>query len=153
MSDENHLMAVRRAKVAELRERGENPYANDWRVTHTSGELKAIAPEIPPPEQRSEQPVVDGSFRVAGLVMAKRSAFLEIWDRDGRLQLYFKDPALQERLASVERGDFLGAEGHLFYTKRGESKDDLALFVRDFKLLTKAVRPLPEKWHGLADVE
>src|SRR5206468_932291 len=135
MSDENHLMAVRRAKIAELRARGDNPYANDWRPTHTSAELKALAPEIPPPELRSEHPVIEGTFRVAGRVMAKRSAFLELWDRDGRLQLYFKDPALQERLGGVERGDFIGAEGHLFYTKRGKSKDDLALFVSNCKLL------------------
>src|SRR5258706_194934 len=94
MSEENHLIAQRRQKVAQLRSAGQNPYANDWRVTHTSGELKALAPEIPPPEQRSEAPVVPGRFRVAGRVMAKRSAFLELYDRDGRLQLYLKQDAL-----------------------------------------------------------
>jgi lysyl-tRNA synthetase, class II len=157
MSDESHLITERRAKVAQLREAGVNPYANGWQVTHTSAELKALAPELPPPEQRSEAAVVAGKFRVAGRVMAVRSAFMEIRDRDGRLQLYFKQDALgAEKWAKkdqIERGDFIGAEGHIFYTKRGKSKDDLALFVEDFQLLTKSLRPLPEKWHGLQDVE
>ena len=157
MSDESHLITERRQKVAQLREAGANPYANGWSPTHTSGELKALAPELPPPEQRSEAAVVAGKFRVAGRVMAVRSAFMEIRDRDGRLQLYFKQDALgPEKWAKkdqIERGDFIGAEGHIFYTKRGKSKDDLALFVEDFQLLTKSLRPLPEKWHGLQDVE
>ncbi|HJZ85887.1 MAG TPA: lysine--tRNA ligase [Polyangia bacterium] len=153
MSDENRLIEVRRQKVAELRASGENPYANNWRVTHTSAELKELAPDIPPPELRSENALTSEDYRVAGRVMAKRSAFLEIWDREGRLQLYFKTPEQQARLAHVERGDFVGAQGHLFYTKRGKSKDDLALFVHEFALLTKSLRPLPEKWHGLQDVE
>jgi lysyl-tRNA synthetase class 2 len=156
MSEEDFVQQ-RRAKAAELRAAGQNPYANRFRVTHTSAELKALAPDIPPPEQRSESAVMPGTFRVAGRVMAKRSAFMEIHDRDGRLQLYFKQDTLGEakwaRLGLVERGDFIGAVGHAFYTKRGKSKDDLAVFVEDFELLTKSLRPLPEKWHGLADVE
>lgn len=130
MSDESHLITERRKKVADLREAGTNPYANGWRPTHTSGELKALAPELPPPEQRSEAAIVAGKFRVAGRVMAVRSAFMEIRDRDGRLQLYFKQDALGPdnwaRKEHIERGDFIGAEGHIFYTKRGKSKDDRA---------------------------
>src|SRR5262245_35468116 len=109
MSDENHLIAERRRKVAELRAAGQNPYANGWRPTHTSGALKALAPELPPPEQRSEAAVAPGTFRVAGRVMAVRSAFMEIRDRDGRLQLYFKQDALGPekwaRRDALERGD------------------------------------------------
>src|SRR5262249_7991094 len=132
------------------------PYANDFRPSHSTSELKALAPDIPPPEARSEAPIVAGTFRVAGRVMAKRSAFLEIWDREGRLQLYLKPDALGaawEQVELIERGDFVGAEGHLFYTKRGKSKDDLALYATGLTLLTKALRSLPEKWHGLSDVE
>jgi lysyl-tRNA synthetase class 2 len=157
MSDENRLIAERRRKIAELRAAGKNPFANGSAPTHTSAQLKALAPDIPPPAERSEEPILAGTFRVAGRILATRGPFMELWDRDGRLQLYFKQDALPaDRWAEkelVERGDFAMAEGHLFYTKRGKSKDDLALYVRDFGLLTKALRPLPEKWHGLVDVE
>ena len=100
------------------------------------------------PEEHAEGEV----WRIAGRVMSLRGPFADVSDRTGRFQLYFQKKELGEAfglLKALDRGDFLGAEGFVFRTKMG----DLALHVRTFEVLGKGLAPLPDKWHGLTDIE
>ena len=131
-----------------IRARGIEPYPHAYRVSHTIGEVIALF------EQEGENPH-DASL--AGRVMRKRSigkmSFLDIRDGSGKIQLSLRYDLLgkdrYEFLQYVDIGDIIGAKGKLFRTKSGE----LTLEVSDFTMLSKSLRPLPEKWHGLADVE
>ncbi|HEY0715377.1 MAG TPA: lysine--tRNA ligase, partial [Polyangia bacterium] len=165
--DERELIAERERKVAELRAAGRNPYANGFVPTHLAGDVNArFAPEIeafaanppPPAEKGAEPPLLsEDRFQVAGRIIAHRgfgkAAFVKLADRTGQIQVHIKKDkigdAAYEIFRKVERGDFIGAKGPAFITKTGE----LTLMAESFEVLTKAVRPLPEKWHGLQDVE
>ena len=166
MADERELIAERERKVAELRAAGRNPYANGFAPTHTAGEVArpvrrrdgdaarpADAPKGADPPMLSED-----RFRIAGRIVAHRgfgkATFVKLADRTGEMQVYVKKDKVGERRlrrcsSSMERGDFIGASGPAFITKTGE----LTLMAESFEVLTKAIRPLPEKWHGLQDVE
>jgi len=134
--------------LGRIRAQGIEPYPHAYRVSHTIGEVIALF------EQEGEHPQ-DASL--AGRVMRKRSigkmSFLDIRDGSGKIQLSLRYDLLgQEKyefLQHVDIGDIIGAKGKLFRTKSGE----LTLEVSDFTMLSKSLRPLPEKWHGLADVE
>jgi lysyl-tRNA synthetase class 2 len=134
--------------LGRIRARGIEPYPHAYRVSHTIGEVIALL------EQEGEHPQ-DASL--AGRVMRKRSigkmSFLDIRDGSGKIQLSLRyDLMGQEKyefLQHVDIGDIIGAKGKLFRTKSGE----LTLEASDFTMLSKSLRPLPEKWHGLADVE
>jgi lysyl-tRNA synthetase, class II len=171
MADERELIAERERKVAELRAVGRDPYANGFFPSHTMAEVLARFPEGPPAQaskpqdeeggkaDRSADPELlsDERFRVAGRIVAHRgfgkATFVKLRDRSGELQVYFKKDKLgqaeYEIFRKLERGDFVGAEGPVFVTRTGE----LTVLAESFTALTKAVRPLPEKWHGLHDVE
>ena len=100
------------------------------------------------PEEHAEA----DTWQIAGRVMSLRGPFADISDRTGRFQLYFAKKELGDRFAllkSLDRGDFLGARGFVFRTKMG----DLALHVQAFEVLGKGLQPLPDKWHGLVDIE
>lgn len=150
--DENQLVAQRRDKLAQLRDSG-RAYPNDFRREHLAGDLQRAYGEWPR-EAFSEQPV---SVVVAGRMMAKRimgkASFTQIQDMSGRIQLYVQRDALAEAayadFKTWDVGDIVGAEGTLFKTKTGE----LTVQVGTIRLLTKSLRPLPEKWHGLTDLE
>ena len=134
--------------LGRIRARGIEPYPHAYRVSHTIGEVIALF------EQEGEHPQ-DASL--AGRVMRKRSigkmSFLDIRDGSGKIQLSLRYDLLgQEKyefLQHADIGDIIGAKGKLFRTKSGE----LTLEASDFTMLSKSLRPLPEKWHGLADVE
>jgi lysyl-tRNA synthetase class 2 len=134
--------------LGRIRARGIEPYPHAYRVSHTIAEVIALF------EQEGEHPQ-DASL--AGRVMRKRSigkmSFLDIRDGSGKIQLSLRYDLLgQEKyefLQHVDIGDIIGAKGKLFRTKSGE----LTLEASDFTMLSKSLRPLPEKWHGLADVE
>ncbi len=151
-SDENTQIAQRRAKLSELRDRG-LAFPNDFRRNVVSGELHAEYGE-------RDAAVLDAQpvrVRVAGRLMTRRimgkASFAHIQDMSGRIQLYAQRDALGEAVYEEFRrwdiGDILGVEGVLFKTKTGE----LSVRVDGMRLLTKALRPLPEKFHGLADQE
>ena len=133
-----------------IRSRGINPYPHSYHPSHTIQE--AIALLI-----GHEAGALHSSVSLAGRVMARRSmgkmTFLDIRDSSGKIQLSFRYDSLgQEKyefLGELDIGDIVGAKGELFRTKTGEA----TLQVSDFAMLCKALRPLPEKWHGLADVE
>ena len=151
---EEEIYAQRLEKAAKWRERGANPYGNGFRPEHLAKDIlsrhEAQSAEdiekLPPP-----------AYQVAGRVIAFRSfgkaAFIKLRDRSGEIQLHVKKDALgdagYELFKLVDLGDFAGAEGTLFRSKTGE----LTLSVTRFLPLTKSLRPLPEKWHGLTDVE
>jgi lysyl-tRNA synthetase class 2 len=150
--DENQIIAERRAKLAELRRRGA-AFPNDFRREHLASDLHNAwggksNDEIEPKAVRAA---------VAGRMMLKRvmgrASFATIQDMSGRIQLYVTRDGIGEAAYEVfkhyDLGDVLGARGTLFKTKTGE----LSVRVTELRLLVKALRPLPEKFHGLADQE
>jgi len=151
---ENEQFERRRAKLDELKNSGINPFANDFKPTHLATDL------IPKYEELSEEELknIPDEFSLAGRVMAIRdfgkSLFFHISDRSGKIQGYIKKDVVgdDEHKAFkkfVDLGDFIGIKGNLFKTRTGE----LTLNVTEYKFLTKSLHPLPEKWHGLKDVE
>jgi lysyl-tRNA synthetase class 2 len=151
---ENEQFEQRRAKLDELKESGINPYANDFKPTHLSSELISKYKDSSEEELKD----IDNEFSLAGRVMAIRdfgkSLFFHIADRSGRIQGYIKKDVVGEDEHKafkkfVDLGDFVGIKGKLFKTKTKE----LTLNVTEYKFLTKSLHPLPEKWHGLKDVE
>jgi lysyl-tRNA synthetase class 2 len=153
MSMEEALIQERKRKTADLRAAGVNPFANDFRVRHTTGEIHARYGAL----DAEALAGVSDEVSVAGRVVANRSfgkaAFLRIQDRAGQIQVFVKRDEIGEEVFEVFRktdlGDIIGAVGGMMRTKTGE----LSVLARGFRLLTKSHRPLPEKWHGLTDVE
>lgn len=152
-NEDNKLIAQRRDKLAQLRERG-NPFPNDFRRDAVVGELHAKYGELDADalEERGLR------VKVAGRLMTRRvmgkASFAHIKDMSGRMQLFVqRDLVGEDAYASFKRdldiGDILGVEGVLFRTKTGE----LSVRCDSIRLLTKALRPLPEKFHGLTDME
>lgn len=153
MEDLNEILAQRRAKLSELRDLGINPYANDFPVSHTSAEI-IVAHEN---DDGADLEKCNASYVVAGRIMARRNfgkaAFVQIQDRKGRLQVYVGRDNVGEDSFAVFRkldiGDVVGFSGKPFRTKTNE----LSLRADSLRLLTKSLQVLPEKWHGLTDVE
>lgn len=139
----------RAAKVQQLRQRGINPYPNRYARTHTAQEAKAVV------EQDKVAP--DAVYSIAGRIVARRgmgkATFIDLQDGSGRIQTYFGSerigPEKYGLLHDLDLGDFIGVSGSLFRTRKGE----ITVNVSDFTILAKALQPLPEKWHGLVDVE
>lgn len=141
----NELIRQRRQKLSELRESGTDPFdAYTYSVTHSSKQI------------REDFENLDGSeVSVAGRLLSKRvhgkAGFSDLYDREGKIQLYVKiDDLGEEKLKffkTLDLGDILGVKGTVFKTHAGE----ISIHVKDFILLTKSLMPLPEKWHGLKD--
>ena len=151
-ASEAQLLQQRRAKLDQLRADG-TAYRNDFRRDALAGELQQQFAEASAEElEQNPQRVAIAGRMMTQRVMGKAS-FAHIKDMSGDIQLYVKRDALAEgRYADFKKwdlGDILGARGTMFRTQKGE----LSVLVDDIILLTKALRPLPEKWHGLTDVE
>ncbi|MBJ6977816.1 lysine--tRNA ligase [Luteimonas sp. MC1895] len=153
-ADENSLIAERRGKLAALRGQGV-AFPNDFRRTDHAGDLQA---EYADAEAWTAEALEATGHRVAvaGRMLAKRvmgkAAFAQIQDVSGRIQLFLQSNALGEAYDAFKGwdvGDIVAAEGVLTRTRTGE----LSVRVDALRLLTKSLRPLPDKWHGLADVE
>ena len=150
--DENSLIAERRAKLAALRQAG-NAFPNDYRRDSVARDLHEKYDSYSKEALESEQIRV----KVAGRMLFKRvmgkASFATIQDMSGRIQLYISNDhtgeAAHEAFRRYDLGDILGAEGVLFKTRT----DELSLRVTQLRLLTKSLRPLPEKFHGLTDQE
>jgi lysyl-tRNA synthetase class 2 len=144
MEPENELIAQRREKLEALRARGVEPFG---RAFETSGSVADVRQAFKEGE----------SLRAAGRITAHRdmgkSHFVDLRDATGRIQAYFHEKeigaAAMEIFNLLDLGDFIGVEGVCFLTKTGEP----TLKVRKFEVLAKSLRPPPEKWHGLQDVE
>jgi lysyl-tRNA synthetase class 2 len=141
-------MIDRREKLERLRAGGIDPYSRGFKPTHTTVEARAHLGD----GDRNDEEV-----QVAGRLMVKRlhggSAFADLQDGAGRIQLFASrdilGPEAFELFSDLDPGDVIGAKGPMFRTRRGEPTVE----VHSVQLLTKALRPLPEKWHGLKDIE
>src|SRR5215470_11172939 len=144
MDEENELIALRRKKLDAIRAKGIEPFGAGFEPSGSIAEVRQVFKE-------------GDTLRAAGRITAHRdmgkSHFLDLRDATGRIQIYIHAKDVGSELMNLFRlldiGDFVGVEGTCFQTKSGEP----TLKVRAFQLLAKALRPLPEKWHGLQDVE
>jgi len=150
--DENRLIAQRREKLTELREQG-NAFPNDFRRNVMNAELSIEYADTDADTLKADTRRV----KIAGRLMTKRvmgkASFATLRDMSGDMQLYVKRDDLDEGVYPAfkrwDLGDIIAAEGTMFRTQKGE----LSVLVDDIRLLTKSLRPLPEKFHGLSDQE
>jgi len=167
MSDKQHteagthdLFAVRKQKLDALREQGKDPFRANWEQTHTSREAVAAYEAYEKgAEPDAEGRVADGpEVSVAGRIVTFRlmgkASFVKLLDRGGLIQCYVTRDALPEgryngEFKKLDIGDIIGVRGPTFRTKTGE----VTVRARAYALVAKSLRPLPEKWHGLADSE
>ncbi|HAE10975.1 MAG TPA: lysine--tRNA ligase, partial [Opitutae bacterium] len=144
--DGSDQFAVRQAKLDQLREAGQDPYLSNWEQIHTSGEALKLLPE-----EEEEGPEVSVAGRIVAFRLMGKASFLKIIDRDGKIQSYVRKDEIGEeeyaRFKKLDLGDFIGIRGPLFRTKTGE----ITIRAKEYGLVSKALRPLPEKWHGLTD--
>lgn len=159
---------MRRQKLNDLRAAGVDPYRpTSYERTHLTVDARrafealeaehAAVSTAGEPVGGPAEPAILHGVRLAGRLMALRlhgkAAFADLQDGSGRIQIHAKVDALGEKayelFTSLDIGDFIGASGHIFRTRRGE----ITLSLEEFTLLSKSLRPLPEKWHGLTDVE
>jgi lysyl-tRNA synthetase class 2 len=145
---EEELMALRREKLQRLREAGIDPYPARFNRTHSAQDA---VEKLGDATENAESIVVAG--RITALRQMGKASFLDVRDSSGRIQVYLKQETLGVEqyalLKEIDLGDFLGVEGPLFRTKTGEPTVE----ARSLTVLAKALRPPPEKWHGLSDVE
>ena len=142
----NEQIELRKQKLAKLREQGVNPYGERFERTHRLGEITGQFAELE-----------NQTVKIAGRLIAKRdqgkAAFANIVDQTGNLQLYTKIDLLGEtkyqEFLNLDLGDIIGLTGKVFKTHRGQ----ISVQIEDLQLLSKALRPLPEKWHGLKDTD
>jgi len=147
----NEQAGERRRKLRELREQGVSVYPSSFPLSATLGQV--IAAHGAAPEGELERTAVAVAGRLDAIRGMGKATFAHLRDGSGRLQIYCRqdvmgEPAYRD-LRLWDRGDFVGVEGRLFRTKTGE----LTVRVERATFLAKALRPLPDKWHGLADVE
>ena len=149
----NHVIAERRDKLRALRAEGKVAFPNDFRPQHRCADLIAAHAG----KDNDTLLVEAHHVALAGRIVLKRVmgkvSFLTLQDGGGRIQLFISNEALGEAVYQAfkhwDLGDIIGATGMLFKTKTGE----LSVRVQSLRLLTKSLRPLPEKFHGLADQE
>jgi lysyl-tRNA synthetase class 2 len=144
--DLNELMRVRREKMATIAAKDIEPFGRKYHVTYHAQDIINRFDEL------------DGqTARLAGRIMAVRghgkASFAHLMDMSGRVQLYFRQDVLgddlYENFRLLDIGDIIGIEGTVFRTQKGE----ISVKITSFEILAKSLRPLPEKWHGLKDVE
>lgn len=142
----NELMKARRQKMVQLRERGIEPYGENYRSSHRSTDIAADFDSL-------ENREVSLTGRLTGIRIHGKATFADLKDSKGKIQIYFRlDQLGEERYALLDLfdiGDFIAVRGTVFKTRKGE----VTVAVQDYRFLAKALRPLPEKWHGLKDIE
>jgi lysyl-tRNA synthetase class 2 len=147
----NELVRRRLEKLDALRAGGIDPFGQRFAFTHWTGDLVRRYHTAVEDELKQAQPVTVAG-RVVGLRHHGKTCFAHLRDQSGQIQLYARQDALGDRypaFTDLDVGDFIGVTGELFRTRTGE----LTVAVREFVFLAKSIRPLPEKWHGLKDVE
>jgi lysyl-tRNA synthetase class 2 len=149
--DDNELIRLRREKLDALRSRGTDPFGGRYPVTQWAHGLAERLGNANDEELKGFGPV-----SLAGRIVAIRhhgkTCFAHLMDQTGRIQLYARADGLGDeyaRFVDLDTGDFVGVTGEMFRTRTGE----LTVAVKTFAFLAKSLRPLPEKWHGLKDVE
>lgn len=144
---------VRREKMEWIKEKGVDPFGQRFDITHYTSQIREEFSGYSHDELEEKQPIV----KIAGRIMTNRrkgkAGFLHLQDRDGQMQVYVRQDELGEEVYEFYRkadiGDIIGVEGRVFVTNTGE----LTVRAKNYTILTKSLRPLPEKFHGLSDVE
>ena len=146
--DTSDLFGVRKTKLEALREEGSDPFSSNFAQTHTSTQAIWLLPD-----DLEEGPEVSVAGRIVVLRLMGKASFLKILDRDGQIQAYVRRDAIGEdayaSFKKLDLGDFIGIRGKLFRTRTGE----VTVRADEYLLVSKSLRPLPEKWHGLTDNE
>lgn len=143
----------RRQKLDRIRARGIEPYPRSYHRSHTTQQAVALLKQQEE-SGKTEAPVINIAGRVMAIRRMGKSAFADIRDGSGKIQLLFQDidrydEELRELFKDLDIGDIIGVEGNLLRTRSGEP----TVWVGVFTLLAKSLKPLPEKWHGLSDVD
>ena len=149
MEETNELMRQRKEKLNEIRKAGIDPYPHQYAPTHTTLDIREEYDDV------TDTPDETHRVTVAGRIMTKRdhgkSSFVNLQDSTGQIQIYVRRDGVGADAYLIYRrfdvGDIIGASGVVFRTRTGE----LTILVDSVKLLSKSIRPLPEKWHGLQD--
>ena len=152
MGREEQIVSERLKKVNELKKIGVNPYPYKFDVKNYAKELQKKYEKLKPEERKKD------AVKIAGRLMSSRDlgkiAFGVLRDNTGNIQLLLQDGETDKKIVEFYKkytdiGDFVGVEGTIFRTKRGE----LSVLVKKLEMLSKSILPLPEKWHGLQDKE
>ncbi|MFH1425344.1 MAG: amino acid--tRNA ligase-related protein, partial [archaeon] len=152
MGREEQIIQERLRKLKELKAEGINPYPHKYEVKHYSEDLQEKYKKL------KEEAQTKDKVKVAGRLMTIRDlgkiAFASLQDSKGKIQITLQEKSTPEEIRTffkkyIDTGDFIGVEGIIFRTKRGE----LSILVKSLTLLTKSLAPLPDKWHGLQDKE
>lgn len=152
MEDSNDLIEQRIRKVNDLREMGIKPYGDPFDASDHASELIEKYAGVTKDVLEAEQVYCSLAGRIITMRDFGKAAFAHLQDSTGKIQIYLKKDVLGEThglLKKLDIGDIIGIQGRLFRTKTNE----LTVEVERFRLLTKSIRPLPEKWHGLKDIE
>jgi lysyl-tRNA synthetase class 2 len=153
MMEESEVLRQRKEKIKDLRAMGVQLFPNDFRAGHTSREINQRYGDWSAEALQGLEEVFTCAGRIMAIRNFGRAAFAQLQDRTERIQVYLRKDQLGEELFGLAKrldvGDFLGVHGKLFRTKTGE----LTIEASFIQLLAKVYRPLPEKWHGLTDVE
>ena len=151
MKSDNEQYNLRKQKLKNLREKEINPYPYSYDKKHNTSDIQEEFSELKKQEKTNKKK------KLAGRIMASRVigkiAFITIQDQSGKIQLFASQDNLGKEkyklLTKLDLGDIMGAEGTIFKTKTGE----ITLDIKKYELLSKALRPMPSKWHGLKDEE
>ena len=152
MEELNEQIEQRHKTLEELKKAGIEPFGGPYDVTHYASEIIERYKETPKEVLDSDPATATIAGRIVAMRDFGKAAFAHIQDSSAKIQVYFRKDILGEKYGIVKKldiGDIVGITGKLFRTKTNE----LTLEVDDFTLLTKSLRPLPEKWHGLKDIE
>ena len=155
LDEMNDQLLVRREKMDAIREQGMDPFGSRFERTHLSSDIVAAYDQYTKEELQEKED--ETTVVIAGRVMTKRgkgkAGFAHLQDVNGQIQIYVRrDDIGEEAYAlykTVDLGDIIGIKGHVFKTNTGE----VTVYAKEFTFLTKALRPLPEKFHGLQDIE
>jgi lysyl-tRNA synthetase class 2 len=157
----DHINEQRKQKLERLRDRGIEPYPSRYQRTHTNQQAVELLKEQESKVKTQKaakslagKDVVNVAGRITAIRRMGKSAFADIHDGSGKIQLLFQDiqkydKELIELFKDLDIGDIIGAKGNILRTKTGEP----TVWVGDFTLLAKSLQPLPEKWHGLSDTD
>ena len=148
-----HIAQQRLEKLEKIRGHGINPYPRSYHRSHTVQEALSLYQQIESQPDKISSPELSLAGRVTAIRFIGKIAFFDIRDGSGKIQVFFSHDILgsekYELLQDIDIGDIIGVAGKIFRTKSGE----ISIEVKDFSMLAKSLQPLPEKWHGLVDVE
>ncbi|MFZ5998609.1 MAG: lysine--tRNA ligase [Nitrospirota bacterium] len=152
MEETNDLIEQRYKKLDELKSLGINPYDGRFYPESHAARLKQEYEPVPKEDLEAHEVLTSIAGRIVAMRDFGKASFAHLQDATGRIQIYLKKDILGEKYVLVKKldiGDIVGVSGRLFRTKTNE----LTIEVRELALLSKSLRPLPEKWHGLKDIE